>query len=33
VGDTQELRMIIAGGGETYSQLTFNDVTAGSLIV
>ena len=33
VGSTQELRMIIAGGGETYSQLTFNDVAAGSLIV
>ena len=33
VGDTQELRLIVDGGGETYSQLTFNSITAGSLIV
>ena len=33
VGDTQELRIIVDGGGETYSQLTFNAVDAGSLIV
>ena len=33
VGDNQELRLIVDGGGETYSQLTFNSITAGSLIV
>lgn len=33
VGDTMELRIIVDGGGETYSQLTFNAVDPGSLIV
>ena len=33
VGDNQELRLIVDGGGETYSQLTFNSITAGALIV
>ena len=33
VGDTQELRIIVDGGGETYAQLTYNDFQAGTLIV
>ncbi len=33
VGDNQELRLIVDGGGETYSQLTFNSVESGSMIV
>ncbi|MEC8979043.1 MAG: hypothetical protein VX433_03010, partial [Candidatus Thermoplasmatota archaeon] len=33
VGDSMELRIIVDGGGETYSQLTFNAVDPGSLIV
>jgi archaellin len=33
VGDTMELRIIVDGGGETYSQLTFNAVDPGTLIV
>ena len=33
VGDTQELRIIVDGGGETYAQLAYNDFQAGTLIV
>ena len=33
VGANQELRLIVDGGGETYSQLTFNSINAGALIV
>ena len=33
VGDNQELRIIVDGGGETYAQLTYNDFQAGTLIV
>ena len=33
VGDTQELRIIVDGGGETYAQLAYNDFAAGTLIV
>ena len=33
VGDEQELRVIIDGGGETYAQLHYNSVDAGSTIV
>jgi len=33
VGDNQELRIIVNGGGETYAQLTYNDFAAGTLIV
>ena len=33
VGDTQELRIIVDGGGETYAQLSYNDFQAGTLIV
>jgi flagellin FlaB len=33
VGDSQELRIIVDGGGETYAQLTYNDFQAGTLIV
>jgi archaellin len=32
-GDTQELRLIVDGGGETYAQLSYNDFQAGTLIV
>ena len=33
VGDEQELRVIIDGGGETYAQLHYNSVDAGATIV
>ena len=33
VGDEQELRVIIDGGGETYAQLHYNGVEAGDTIV
>ncbi len=33
IGDDQELRILINGGGETYAQLHYNSVEAGSTIV
>jgi flagellin FlaB len=33
VGDDQELRILIDGGGETYAQLHYNSVEAGDTIV
>lgn len=33
VGDTQELRVIVDGGGETYAQLAYNSMDNGATIV
>jgi len=33
VGDDQELRVLIDGGGETYAQLHYNSVNAGDAII